>query len=69
MKRYKTVNEYIECSDSCRGVGTIEENPAFHQTRRNGKMGMPCYTLDGKMLVGLGAFKSFVALWFFQERF
>ena len=28
--------------------------------------GAPCYTLNGKMIVGLGAFKSYVALWFYQ---
>lgn len=30
------------------------------------KWGVPTYTLDGKNIIGLGAFKSFAALWFFQ---
>ncbi|MEK7265661.1 MAG: YdeI/OmpD-associated family protein [Pseudomonadota bacterium] len=30
------------------------------------KWGGPCYTLDGVNVVGLGAFKSYFGLWFFQ---
>lgn len=30
------------------------------------KWGAPCYTLDGANIVGLGAFKSYVGLWFFH---
>lgn len=26
----------------------------------------PCYTLDGKNIVGIGSFKSYFGLWFFQ---
>ena len=30
------------------------------------KWGAPCYTLDGKNVVGIGVFKAYVGLWFFQ---
>lgn len=30
------------------------------------KWGMPCYTFDGKNVVGLGAFQNHFGLWFFQ---
>ena len=30
------------------------------------KWGAPCYTLDGKNIVGVGAFKSYFGLWFHQ---
>src|SRR3990167_3409714 len=30
------------------------------------KWGAPCYTIDGVNVVGLGAFKSYFGLWFFQ---
>lgn len=30
------------------------------------KWGVPTYTVNGKNVVGLGAFKSYVGLWFFQ---
>lgn len=40
----------------------IKEHP-FIETI---KWGMPTYTLGGTNLIGLGAFKAHVALWFFQ---
>ena len=30
------------------------------------KWGAPCYTLKGKNVIGLGAFKAYVGIWFFQ---
>lgn len=30
------------------------------------KWGAPCYTFNGKPVVGIGAFKSYFGLWFFQ---
>ena len=33
------------------------------------KWGAPCYTIDGKNVVGLGAFKEHLAIWFFQGVF
>ncbi len=33
------------------------------------KWGAPVYTVDGKNVVGLGAFKSYVGIWFFQGVF
>ena len=33
------------------------------------KWGMPCYTYDGKNIVGLGGFKSYFGLWFHQGVF
>ena len=33
------------------------------------KWGGPCYTFDGTMIVGMGAFKNFVSLWFYQGVF
>lgn len=33
------------------------------------KWGAPCYVLDGKMVVGMVALKSYVALWFHQGVF
>ena len=34
--------------------------------REEVKWGAPIYTVNGKNVVGLGAFKSYVGLWFFQ---
>ena len=67
MKRYKTVNEYIEASDHWREeLVQLRKVLLSSKLEETVKWGMPCYTLEGKMVVGLGAFKSFVALWFFQ---
>ncbi len=33
------------------------------------KWGSPVYALDGKNIIGMGAFKSYVGLWFFQGVF
>ena len=33
------------------------------------KWGVPCYTLDGKNVVAIAAFKSYFGLWFFQGAF
>lgn len=33
------------------------------------KWGMPVYTLNGKHVVGIGAFKSYVGMWFYQGAF
>ena len=33
------------------------------------KWGVPVYTLNGKNVLGMGAFKSYVGIWFFQGAF
>jgi uncharacterized protein YdeI (YjbR/CyaY-like superfamily) len=67
MKRYKTVNEYIfgnkEWKDSLKRLRKIIITTELEETI---KWGVPVYTIDGKNIVGLGAFKSYVGLWFFQ---
>lgn len=67
MKRYKTVDEYIDneekWGDELRQLRAILNSTELEETV---KWGGPCYTFEGKNLVGLGAFKSHVALWFFQ---
>ena len=67
MEREKTVSKYIEATDQWRDE-LIELRKILLACKlvETVKWGMPCYTLDGKMVVGLGAFKSFVALWFYQ---
>ena len=67
MKRYKRVDDYIEASDHWREeLIQLRKVLLSSKLEETVKWGMPCYTLEGKMVVGLGAFKSFVALWFFQ---
>ena len=33
------------------------------------KWGAPCYTINGKNVIGIGAFKAYVGLWFHQGVF
>ena len=67
MKRYKTVAEYIEGNAHWREEVTqlsdILRSTALKETI---KWGAPCYTFKGKNVVGLGAFKAYFGLWFFQ---
>ena len=67
MKRYKTVEEYIQGAerwqDELRQLRKILNSTGLEETV---KWGAPCYTLSGKNIVGIGAFKSYLGLWFFQ---
>ena len=67
MKSYKTVDAFIE--------GNERWTPELEQLRKilkatpleeTVKWGAPCYTFEGKNLVGIGAFKSYFGLWFHQ---
>lgn len=68
MKKHTSVETYIdsfpEWEDKLRLLRKIVlENSAVTETL---KWNIPVYTVNGKNVVGLGAFKSHAALWFFQ---
>lgn len=67
MQRHKTVEAYIkakpEWRDELQSLRKILQSAGLEETV---KWGAPCYTHKGKNLVGIGAFKSYVGLWFFQ---
>ena len=67
MKRFKTVDEYIENAEQ-RQPELIRLRKILQSTKlvETVKWGSPCYTHNDRMLVGLGGFKSYVGLWFFQ---
>lgn len=67
MKRYKTVEAYISGVDSW-NEELILLREILHTTPLDEcvKWGAPCYTHQNKNIVGLGAFKSYFGLWFFQ---
>ncbi len=68
MKRFKTVDEYIDSNEQWRDeLVTLRKILNTTELKETVKWGAPCYTIDGKNLVGLGAFKSFFTLWFFQD--
>jgi uncharacterized protein YdeI (YjbR/CyaY-like superfamily) len=67
VKRHKTVNQFItsnkQWGDALKKLRSILIKTQLAETI---KWGTPVYTLDDKNIVGLGAFKSYVGLWFFQ---
>lgn len=67
MQRYKTVDDYIlhhkQWQEELIALRKIMNSTKLQETV---KWGAPVYTVNGKNIVGLGAFKSYVGLWFFQ---
>jgi uncharacterized protein YdeI (YjbR/CyaY-like superfamily) len=67
MLRYKTVDEYI--LNSKNGIEillVLRDIINTTELKETIKWGVPCYTINGKNVLGLGAFKSYVGIWFFQ---
>lgn len=67
MKRYKTVDDYMKSA----GIWQQEQIRLREILKRTGlteevKWGGPVYTCDGQNVVGIGGFKSYFGLWFFQ---
>ncbi len=67
LQRFKTVPDYLVGHDEWRPVlerlrAVINESDLEETV----KWGLPCYTLGTKNVMGLGAFKEFVSVWFFQ---
>lgn len=67
MKGHKTVDDYIEAAehwqDELIRLRKILRSTDLEETV---KWGAPCYTHDGKNVVGMASFKSYVGLWFHQ---
>lgn len=70
MKSIKTVDDYIAKSTQWQDVLTkLREIILSTGLEETVKWGGPAYTLNGKNIVGLGAFKSYTGIWFFQGVF
>lgn len=67
MKSYKTVDEYILNAQNGREILMVLRD-ILNSTElvETVKWGGPCYTINGKNVVGMGSFKSYVGLWFYQ---
>ena len=67
MKRCESVEAYIEqleqWQDEVERLREILQSTKLDETV---KWGAPCYTFDGKNVVGIGAFKTYFGLWFHQ---
>ena len=67
MQRPKSVDDYIENAsvwrDELRELRSILQATSLIEEV---KWGAPCYTWQGKNVVGIGGFKSYFGLWFHQ---
>lgn len=67
MKRNRTVDEYFENLEAWKSdLEILREILRDTELVETVKWGAPVYTFDGKHIVGLGGFKSYFGLWFFQ---
>jgi uncharacterized protein YdeI (YjbR/CyaY-like superfamily) len=67
MKTFKSVDAYIDSSERWQNeLRTLRNILLATPLEETVKWGAPCYVLDGKNVVGLGAFKSYFGLWFHQ---
>ena len=67
MKRYKTVNAYIDGAGQWQGeLRKLREVLNSTGLTEEVKWGAPCYTYKGRNVVGIGGFKSYFGLWFHQ---
>jgi uncharacterized protein YdeI (YjbR/CyaY-like superfamily) len=70
MKSKKTVEDYLARHRQWRDpLMKFRKILLKTELEESIKWGAPVYSLDGKNVVGLGAFKSYVGLWFFQGTF
>ncbi|MDH3424813.1 MAG: YdeI/OmpD-associated family protein [Acidobacteriota bacterium] len=67
MERHESVDEFLatrtEWKEELVALRSILRSTGLEETV---KWGAPVYTFEGKNVVGLGAFKSYFGLWFFQ---
>ncbi len=67
MKSYNTVDEYILNAENGKEILIVlYEILKSTKLKEAIKWGRPVYTFNGKNVVGLASFKSYVGLWFFQ---
>ena len=67
MKRSNSVDEYIEESEYWQDeLRLLRKCLRSTDLKETVKWGGPCYTYNDKNIVGMGAFKSYFGLWFFQ---
>ena len=67
MKRHKTVDDYIANAGLWQAeIRRLREVLQSTELTEDVKWGGPCYTYEGKNVVGIGGFKSYFGFWFFQ---
>lgn len=67
MKRSKTPDDFYKEAKLWRGdLARLREIIQTTELIEEIKWGAPCYTLNGKNIVGVGRFKSYFGVWFHQ---
>ena len=67
MKRAKSVDDYIANSEQWQdGLVLLRKLLNATELAETVKWGAPVYTIDNKNVIGIGAFKSYFGLWFFN---
>ena len=70
MNKFKTVEDYIANHSQWQNALTkLRRILLSTEVEETVKWGSPVYTYNGKNIIGLGAFKSYVGIWFFQGAF
>lgn len=70
MQLNKTVDDFIAGQDKWKApLMKFREIILATELEETIKWGSPVYTLKGKHVAGMGAFKSYVGIWFFQGVF
>ncbi|MEQ9426201.1 MAG: YdeI/OmpD-associated family protein [Cyclobacteriaceae bacterium] len=70
MEMSKTIDEYLQKNlEWSKELNTLRELLLSTELKETVKWGFPVYTLDGKNVIGLGAFKGYAGIWFFQGSF
>lgn len=70
MAKVTSAEEYIERHDNFReGLDRLRTIINSTELEECIKWGAPVYTLDGKNVIGLGAFKHYFGIWFFNGVF
>jgi uncharacterized protein YdeI (YjbR/CyaY-like superfamily) len=70
MKSEKSIDDYIAKSTQWQDALTkLREVILSTELEETIKWGVPVYTFNGKNIVGIAAFKSYVGIWFYQGVF
>ncbi len=65
MKSFKTADDYFNSQDQWQDeLGELRAILQSTELEECVKWGAPCYTLDGKNVIGIAGFKSYFGLWF-----
>jgi uncharacterized protein YdeI (YjbR/CyaY-like superfamily) len=67
MKKYKTVDHFVDSLEQWQPeITRLREILQATVLEETLKWSFPCYTHQGKNVVGIGGWKSYFGLWFFQ---